>query len=80
MEQIVLAALEKAGLQKGKDVKIIHAEPDDGLNAFLGGAGDAYSGGVTERTEARRHGAVELIGSADLTANCRWIGDNAEIR
>lgn len=66
MEQIVLAAIKKAGLNADKDVKIIHAEPDDGLNAFISGTGDAYSGGVTERTEASRHGAIIMLESADL--------------
>ena len=65
MEQIVLSAMNKAGL-KESDVKIIHALPADGLNAFLHGDGDFYSGGVTERTEARKHGAIELIETSDL--------------
>ena len=66
MEQIVLSALEKAGLKPGIDVKISDASSSDGLRAFLAGEGDGYSGGLTERTEARRHGGVELVTSADL--------------
>ena len=66
MEQIVLSAIDKAGLKPNQDVKIIHALPDDGLNAFLGGAGDAYSGGLTERTKAKKEGAIEMVESADL--------------
>lgn len=65
MEQIVLTALRRVGLSQS-DVKITHALPADGLNAFLSGEGDFYSGGVTERTEARKNGAVELIETSDL--------------
>ncbi len=67
MEQIVLAATDKGGLAKN-DVKIINAQPSDSLAAFLRGEGDGFSGGLTERIEASRNGAVVLIESADLTA------------
>ena len=68
MEQIVLAAIEKAGLKPDVDVKIINAPPADGLRAFIAGEADAYSGGLTDRTEARRQGAIELLTSAEVTA------------
>lgn len=68
MEQVVLAALEKAGLKPDVDVKIINSSPADGLRAFIAGDADAYSGGLTERTEARRHGSIELLTSAAVTA------------
>ena len=41
MEQIVLAAAQKAGLKPGEDFQITHASPEDGLAAFLGGQGTA---------------------------------------
>lgn len=65
MEQIVLSALNKANI-KQSEVKITHALPADGLNAFLHGDGDFYSGGLTERTEARKYNSVELIETSDL--------------
>jgi ABC-type nitrate/sulfonate/bicarbonate transport system substrate-binding protein len=66
MEQIVLSALDKAGLKPSVDVKMSHAPSADGLRAFLAEEADAYSGGLTERTEARRHGGTELVTSAHL--------------
>lgn len=66
MEQIVLSALDRAGLKVDEDVRISDASSADGLRAFLAGEADAYSGGLTERTEARRHGCVELVTSAQL--------------
>jgi ABC-type nitrate/sulfonate/bicarbonate transport system substrate-binding protein len=68
MEQVVLAAIAKAGLDPETDVKIVNAQPADGLRAFIAGEADAFSGGLTERTEARRQGAIELLSSADVTA------------
>lgn len=66
LEQIVLSALNIAGLDKNKDVKITHAQPADALNAFLSGEGDFCTAGVTERTEASRHNCSALIESSDL--------------
>jgi len=66
MEQIVLSALERAGLKEETDVQVLHAGPDEGLRGFLRGEVEAYSGGVTERTEAKKQGAIELIESSDL--------------
>jgi NitT/TauT family transport system substrate-binding protein len=65
LEQIVLAALEKAGL-KESEVTIIHASPADSLAGFLANDVDAFAAGLTERTEARRRGAVELLTQADV--------------
>lgn len=66
MEQIVLSAAAKAELQPDVNIKIVHAQPSDSLAAFLRGEGDGFSGGVTERTEAARHGAIVLIEASDL--------------
>ncbi len=65
LEQIVLAALQKAGLSKN-DATLIHASPEDSLAAFLAGNVDAFAAGLTERVEARRHGATELLVTADV--------------
>jgi NitT/TauT family transport system substrate-binding protein len=65
LEQIVLAALQKAGLTK-QDITIIHASPADCLAAFLAGNVDVFAAGLTERVEARRHGATELLVESDV--------------
>jgi ABC-type nitrate/sulfonate/bicarbonate transport system substrate-binding protein len=65
LDQIVLAALKKAELSK-QDVTLIHASPEDSLAAFLAGNVDAFAAGLTERVEARRRGATELLLTADV--------------
>lgn len=65
LEQIVLAALSAAGLTE-KDVTIVHASPEDSLAAFLAGNVDAFAGGLTERVEARKRGAKELLTQSDV--------------
>ena len=67
LEQIVLEALSIAGLDGEKDVTLIHALPDDALAAFLSKNIDAFAAGLTERTEARRHGGTELLVTSDVT-------------
>jgi ABC-type nitrate/sulfonate/bicarbonate transport system substrate-binding protein len=41
-------------------------DPDDGLAAFLRGTGDAYIGGIPQRTRAEKEGMVEMLTGADL--------------
>lgn len=65
LDQIVLAALKKAGLTK-EDVQMFHAAPEDSLAAFLAGNLDAFAAGLTERVEARRRGGTELLVTADV--------------
>ncbi len=67
LEQIVLEALRIAGLDSERDVTLIHASPEDALAAFLSRDMDAFAAGLTERTEARRHGAIELLVTSDVT-------------
>jgi ABC-type nitrate/sulfonate/bicarbonate transport system substrate-binding protein len=67
LEQIVLEALKIAKLDPAKDVKLIHASPEDALASFLSKDLDAFAAGLTERTEARRHGAIELLVTSDVT-------------
>lgn len=66
MEQGVTAAAELGGLDFGHDVKVIDMDPDQGLAAFLRGEGDAYIGGIPQRTEAERRGMVDLLTGVDL--------------
>ncbi len=67
LEQIVLEALNIAGMDNKHDVTLIHASPEDALAAFLSRDMDAFAAGLTERTEARRHGAIELLVTSDVT-------------
>jgi NitT/TauT family transport system substrate-binding protein len=66
MEQSVAAAARKGGLNFSRDVKIINLNPDEGLAAFLGGEGDAYMGGIPQRTRAEKEGMVEMLTGTDL--------------
>lgn len=66
MEQGVAAAAKRGGLDFTKDLKIINLNPDEGLAAFLTGQGDAYIGGVPQRTRAAKEGMIEMLTGTDL--------------
>jgi NitT/TauT family transport system substrate-binding protein len=66
MEQGVAAAAVRGGLDFKRDIKIIDLNPDEGLAAFLRGDGDAYIGGIPQRTRAGKEGMVEMLTGADL--------------
>lgn len=66
MEQGIVYAARLAGLDFRKDIKIIDLEPDDGLAAFLSGTGDAYLGGIPQRTRAAKEGYLEMLAGTDL--------------
>jgi ABC-type nitrate/sulfonate/bicarbonate transport system substrate-binding protein len=66
MEQGVSAAARRGGLDFKRDIKIIDLNPDEGLAAFLRGEGDAYIGGIPQRTRAGKEGMVEMLTGADL--------------
>ncbi len=56
MGKAVNSALESVGMSR-KDVKLVDLNPDQGLAAFLAGrTGDAYLGGVPQRTKAVKEG------------------------
>jgi ABC-type nitrate/sulfonate/bicarbonate transport system substrate-binding protein len=56
MGKAVNSALESVGMTRD-DVKIVDLNPDQGLAAFLSGkTGDAYLGGVPQRTKAVKEG------------------------
>lgn len=66
-EQTVLDALRVAGMDPKKDVKLVHARPEDNVAAFLSGDLDAFSAGLTERVQAKRYGATELLIGQDVS-------------
>jgi ABC-type nitrate/sulfonate/bicarbonate transport system substrate-binding protein len=66
-QQTVLAALQLAGLDPKRDVTLINAQPQDSLAAFLANNVDAFSAGLTERINAKEHGAVELAVGSDFS-------------
>jgi ABC-type nitrate/sulfonate/bicarbonate transport system substrate-binding protein len=66
MEQGVAAAARKGGLNFRKDIKIIDLNPDEGLAAFLRGEGDAYIGGIPQRTRAAKEGMLEMLTGVDI--------------
>ena len=66
MEQGVVAAARQGGLDFTKDIKIINLSPDEGLAAFLSGTGDAYIGGIPQRTRAGKEGMLEMLTGLDI--------------
>ena len=66
MEQGVAAAARRGGLTFPNDVNVIDLNPDEGLAAFLRGEGDAYIGGIPQRTRAGREGMREMLTGADI--------------
>lgn len=66
MEQGVAAAARRGNLDFGRDVKIINLNPDDGLAAFIRGEGDAYIGGIPQRTAATKAGMVAMLTGTDI--------------
>jgi len=65
MGKQVVAALQSVGLTVN-DVKIVDLDPDQGLAAFLSGTGDAYLGGIPQRTRALSEGMLLLASGPDL--------------
>lgn len=66
MEQAVLGAAYRNGLDFQKDLTSIDLDPDEGLAAFLGGTGDFYLGGIPQRTRATKEGMKPIVIGADL--------------
>jgi NitT/TauT family transport system substrate-binding protein len=65
MGNSLVAGLEFAGLTQS-DVKIIDLNPDQGLAAFLSGTGDAYLGGIPQRTRLTKEGYLVVASGPDL--------------
>jgi NitT/TauT family transport system substrate-binding protein len=66
MEQVVAYAVRSVGMDFHRDIKVVDMEPDEGLAAFLSGTGDAYVGGIPQRTRALKEGYIELVSGVDL--------------
>lgn len=66
MEQAVLGAAFRAGIDYEKDLKIVDMNPDEGLAAFLTGTGDFFLGGIPQRTRATKEGMKPIVVGADL--------------
>jgi ABC-type nitrate/sulfonate/bicarbonate transport system substrate-binding protein len=66
MEQGVAAVAQRGGLNFKEDIRILDLNPDEGLAAFLRGEGDAYIGGVPQRSRAAKEGMRSMITGADL--------------
>jgi NitT/TauT family transport system substrate-binding protein len=66
MGKAVDAALQSAGMSRD-DVKLVDLNPDQGLAAFLAGkTGDAYLGGVPQRTKAVKEGFPVIASGPQL--------------
>ena len=66
MGKAVNAALESVGMTRD-DVKLVDLNPDQGLAAFLAGkTGDAYLGGVPQRTKAVKEGFPVIASGPQL--------------
>jgi ABC-type nitrate/sulfonate/bicarbonate transport system substrate-binding protein len=70
-EQMLLAALKVAGMNPKTDIDLRYVKLADSLPAFLQGGVDLVGAGVTQRTEAARHGHrvfmdMESLGFAEV--------------
>lgn len=66
MEQGVAGAAQQGGLEFANDITIVNLPPNEGLAAFLSGEGDAYLGGIPQRTRAVDEGMIEVLSGLDL--------------
>jgi NitT/TauT family transport system substrate-binding protein len=65
MGKAVVIATSDNGLSR-EDFKIIDMDPDQGLAAFLSGTGEAYLGGIPQRTRLTKEGYLTLLSGPDL--------------
>ncbi|MCD6031029.1 MAG: aliphatic sulfonates family transporter, periplasmic ligand-binding protein [Thermomicrobiales bacterium] len=66
MEQAVVGAAYRNGIDFESDFDIIDLNPDEGLAAFLAGQGDFYLGGIPQRTRATEEGMKAIVVGPDL--------------
>jgi len=66
MEQAVLGAAIRAGLDYKNDLEIVDLNPDEGLAAFLTGTGDFFLGGLAQRFRATQEGMKPIVVGPDL--------------
>lgn len=67
MGEDLVMALHRTGMSLS-DVKVINLSTDQGLAAFLRGTGDAYIGGIPQRTRLVTDHYLTLLAGPDLTA------------
>jgi NitT/TauT family transport system substrate-binding protein len=65
MGKAVVMATGDNGLSRS-DYKIIDMDPDQGLAAFISGTGDAYLGGIPQRTRLTKEGYLTLLSGPDI--------------
>jgi NitT/TauT family transport system substrate-binding protein len=65
MGKAVVIVTSDNGLPRDQ-FKIIDMDPDQGLAAFLSGTGDAYLGGIPQRTRLTKEGYLTLISGPDV--------------
>ncbi len=65
MGKAVVIATTENGLPSS-DFKIIDMDPDQGLAAFISGTGEAYLGGIPQRTRLTKEGYLTLLSGPDL--------------
>ncbi len=65
MGKAVVVMTANNGLSRD-EFKIIDMDPDQGLAAFLSGTGDAYLGGIPQRTRLNKEGYLTLASGPDV--------------
>jgi NitT/TauT family transport system substrate-binding protein len=65
MGKAVVIVTDDNGLNRS-DYKIIDMDPDQGLAAFISGTGDAYLGGIPQRTRLTKEGYLTLLSGPDI--------------
>jgi len=65
-EEMLMYAFKTAGEDYRKEVKLTYVNLQDALPAFLGGHLQVSGAGVTQRTEAQRHGARVFMQMEDI--------------
>jgi NitT/TauT family transport system substrate-binding protein len=65
MGKAVVEATRNNGLGRD-DFKIVDMNPDEGLAAFISGTGEAYLGGIPQRTRLNKEGYLTLLTGSDL--------------
>ncbi len=66
MEQAVVGAASRNGIDYTTELNIVDLNPDEGLAAFLTGEGDFYLGGIPQRTRATEEGMKPIVAGPDL--------------
>lgn len=65
MGKSVIEVTENNGIAR-EDFEVIDMDPDQGLAAFISGTGDAYVGGIPQRTRLEKEGYTTMLVGPDL--------------